>query len=424
MNTLTKILPKCLCCGSTLLMDCVDLGRQVPCNWLREPGSEPLQAFPLETRICSFCSHMQLRETVEPATLFSNYTYRTGVSFTLCQHYKDLAESAINFHRLSNYSNTHWRRNELVVMDIGCNDCTLLSYFGQNGLKTVGVDPCEVSDHKPVDMFVESPWNEDVMGRLMNDKIRPDIITATNVLAHNSYPQNFLSMCNMALHNDGIIVIEFPYAKDMMKNCEFDTIYHEHVSYFSVKSFTSMLVGTGLYVAEVEQHLIHGGSLRFILRKTERFVESQQHCMNLRSLLEIEEAAGLHDMGTYAKFGELVKQRATELQFEMNLLISNGYTPIGFGASGKGAVMLNYTGIKLEYIIDETPCKQGKLSAGRDIPIFPLERLHDEPRPLAVVIMAWNCFEECRLKLSHNVRNAKTELVSYVPLVNTSPLFN
>jgi SAM-dependent methyltransferase len=409
----------CLCCGGVSLAPYLDLGNQPPCNWLHDGSAEQQPPFfPLETVVCTYCFHSQLTVAVDPAILFSNYTYRTGVSRTLVEHYKTLAEYvAQKFQEIHGRQPSGMSYGDKVV-DIGCNDGTLLKHLGNVGFTRVGVDPCGVPEIKEnSDLFFESAWNEGLVRHSKDyNYVRPLVITATNVLAHNDNPKQFINLIYQDLPHDGFAVIEFPYAKDLLKHCEFDTIYHEHISYFNVNSFRHLLQGTGLYIAEIQEMLVHGGSLRIMLRRCEKWAEEGLHSESVWDLVEAEKNGGLLNHETYNAFQDRVNKLTNWLNVNIESSREEGRAVIGFGASGKSTVILNYGGIHLDCIVDETPSKVGKLSPGMNIPIVPLEYLRQYVGYLDIVVMAWNCWSECCQKIKQSVNAVTTvRVIRYIP---------
>ena len=415
-----KTLRSCLCCGGESLHPYLNLGQQPPCNWLHDGSAmQAPQVFPLETVVCTQCFHSQLTIAVDPKILFSNYTYRTGVSRTLVDHYSKLARSASDVYLSINPSRPYiaYQGESLNAIDIGCNDGTLLHALGLMGWYRIGVDPCEVSEVKNnTDQFFESPWNAELRYNKDFTSVKADLITATNVLAHNDNPKEFLRNVAYKLESDGIFVVEFPYARDMIKHCEFDTIYHEHISYFNANSFRHLCKNTGLYVYQVNELGVHGGSLNFVLRPCQAGHEDGLHCEKLWDLIENECQIGLLNLATYNEFQKKVDSLSNWLRTTVNQSVEEGRSVIGFGASGKSTVVLNYTKVKPERIIDQTPSKIGKLSPGLDIPIFPLESLRSMTGYYDVVILAWNCYDECCVKIQMNMHpDAKVRVIRYAP---------
>lgn len=411
-----KELTACLCCNSRNLFNYLNLGDQAPCNALRSTPNEVNKKYPLAVNVCTNCYHSQLSIALDPKILYSNYSYRTGVSETLKKHYKELAIDAHDSWRVLNGSD-----KKLQILDIGCNDCTLLSNFRDLRCNTTGFDCYRPDNHNSVDQFIIGGWNQrsaEVM------KSQFDIICGTNVLAHNDYPKDFLRYCETALINNGIAVFEFPYAKDLITYCEFDTYYHEHISYFSINSFINLLDDTGLFISKLVQNGVHGGSIRFYLEKCIKGKERSSHCQEVKGSQRLEGLTPLTNMETYKSFQWKVNNIAMKLRYEAEKVKLQGLGFVAFGASGKGSVLLKYCNLHPDYIVDETPSKIGKYSPEIDIPIVDLQRLKEDDRILCHLILSWNCMEESLNKIWQKRKNEYDLFLSYVPEVSIGNISN
>lgn len=405
-------LSSCLCCGNTELIPYLNLGYQPPPNAFHLPGEEPPPAFPLEICVCNYCWHSQVMYAVDPSILFSNYTYRTGVSSTLDAHYAKLSEDVINSLESSTTCGI-----KLSVLDIGCNDGTLLKHFKLRGLRTIGVDPC-IIESEYIDIKVKGYWEK---GLSLVDKNIP-IITATNVLAHNTNPKDFIKACYVYLADYGVAVFEFPYAKSLLLNCEFDTMYHEHYSYFLVMSIIKLFNNTGLYIKNVQLPSVHGGSIRLYCMKCEVGKEYENHCTELLQLESEEKQEGLNTYGCYVSFGMKVHEKKQRLLDTMKML--SRYEICIFGASAKSTVMLNYLGEKnIKIAFDETPSKIGKIIPGTNTKILPLDVISTRNFPYAFFIMSWNCLEESINKINKYLDKEKPNVYfTHIPNILVSQL--
>lgn len=436
----SRYLDLCVCCGSDRLTPYLNLGHQPPPNAFHNNGIHCTK-FPLETNVCQRCYHSQLKYAVDPSLLFENYVYRTGVSETLVKYYKELASksliSLIEFRRPEGFKKSDVT-SILNVLDIGCNDGTLLQAFKQLGCITTGVDPFKVPGiDDEIDFFEEGFWGELIRRRLKHQVQEGfDIVTATNVLAHNISPKLFLIYAEQVLKDDGLIIIEVPYGKNLLEQCQFDTIYHEHYSYFNANSIVYLLGNTGLCLHAIQQVGVHGGSLRIELKKCEVGKEIELSLPVAGNLINQEvESELIGSMVAYQSF----QSRVDEIKHQflnLHAIVEAGYRKlIGFGASAKSTVFLNYVfnkfpleRLQLECIIDETPEKVGKLSPGLNIPIYDLDYLDGLSTGLEIVIMSWNCMEETLRKLrqirslNHMPRNCDF-ILTYVPRVERKPLF-
>jgi SAM-dependent methyltransferase len=391
----------CRCCGSNDLSMYLDLGSQPLANSYHK--GEELPAIPLEVMYCKQCYHNQLSVVVKPEIMFKNYLYVSGTTVTFREHCKNLAHDAVNYYnaRLSFLTMDCWVAPD--VLDIACNDGTLLTYFKQIGCNVKGVDPAEnlraVTKEKGLDVVVDY-WRSDIdLGQQF------DIITGTNVFAHVHDVKGFLSACVRHLKDRGHIILEFPYCQQMLEKCEFDTVYHEHLSYFLVTPFFRLIESfKELRVHDIKLTPIHGGSIRFILQKRQGM-----HCGTVHGMIEYEDHL-LHP-GTFQAFSKSVEKQKHDL---LEWLGNCKGTVVGYGASAKGNTMLNYFGIDLKYIVDDNPLKWGLMTPGRNIPIRSPKELAKE-NDLYVLLLAWNFAEEIKKRVGA-IREAKeTRFVHYVP---------
>jgi SAM-dependent methyltransferase len=399
-----KDVTECRCCGSSELYTYLDLGDQPLANSYHK--GEELDRFPLKVNLCKVCFHSQLGIVVEPSLMFKNYLYVSGTTHTFRDHCKALAEDAV-----TRLQTLHPR-----VLDIACNDGTLLGYFRELGCEVQGIDPAENLREitKEKDIPVEVGYWGSGMAAKVNGPF--DIITGTNVFAHVDNVGTFLDECVEVLSDEGMIILEFPYCDELIAKCEFDTIYHEHLSYFLVHSMSALAFRKELTIFDVVQTPIHGGSIRFFLAK------GNENCDKVQSLIGNEYVKGLLDTDTYHCFGEKVERSKADTLQLLQRLRSEGYKIVAFGASAKGNTMLNYFELDLDYIVDDNEMKWGYLTPGRDIPICSPEEMRKESGNLAVVILSWNFAKEIIEKLQNIRPNSDDVCVFYVPKVEVSPL--
>lgn len=391
-----KELTECLCCSNSGLSKVLDLGRQpLANNYLTTPIDHE-STYPLAINFCSTCCHVQLTHAVDPDLLFKNYLYVSGTTQTL----KDYFAEFVNI--VNQYS--HGRR----VLDIACNDGSQLDAFKKQGYETYGIDPAEnlyplsSKNHNVVCSYFDSQSISQ-----FNDK-KFDIIVAQNVFAHNSYPKQFLELGSQILNDSGKIFIQTSQA-DMIINNQFDTIYHEHISFFSVRSMLALARRAGLYLQDVIRTPVHGTSFVFVLSKHGPELSPQQ--------LEQEQVLTDSVMNQYA---ENCHRIARETKSTIDHLIEQGYTIIGYGAAAKGNTFINYAGIdNLSYIIDDNPLKVGLFVPGVRIPICSLDKLVAESGRVCVVPLAWNFFDEIKTRVSNACAGSMKELVylKYFPKV-------
>ena len=406
-----KEVTSCRCCGCETLFEYLDLGDQPLANDYHK-GSDGycevgLIKYPLKVNVCEACWHSQLSIAVEPDAMFRNYLYVSGTTHTFRKHCAELAFDAVD--KFFKWQSLQPTVTEPRVLDIACNDGTLLECFRAEGCRVQGVDPAEnlrkLTEEKNIPVTV-GYW-----GNGVELKERFHIITATNVFAHVDDIGGFLDECLKVLaHKDGIIVIEFPYCEKMINHCEFDTIYHEHLSYFLVHSMTQAVSRKGLVIKDVLRTPVHGGSIRFFLQP------GKEHCREAGALIALEAKQRLMHKITYEKFGEKVEKTKVDMQALVKGLQEDGKKVIGYGASAKGNTMLNYFELDLDYIVDDNEMKWGYLTPGRDIPIKSTQAIAEEEE-LYIVILAWNFYDEIIEKIE-KIAGKKHRYIRYVPEVS------
>ena len=398
-----KQLNECLCCGSERLKLVLDLNEQPLANSFKKTAEEAEPYFPLRLNICEDCTHLQLSHAVNPDLLFKNYLYVSGTSKTLKEY----------FDWFASYSFEHFDETPKSVLDIACNDGTQLNSWKAHGLKTYGIDPAE-------NLHPISSKEHDVICDYFTDKYtyhykskNLDIINAQNVFAHNSYPLEFLKQCKEIMHDNTVLFIQTSQA-DMIKNNEFDTIYHEHLSFFNANSMNELAKRAGLYLTGVNKTPIHGNSYVFIFKK-------QPHDGNIQQVLAEERQQGLQDMNTYLAYAD----RATTIVEDLNSMIAHyrglGYVIAGYGAAAKGMTLLNFGKTTLDFIIDDNPLKQGLYSPGMSIPVVSIDILEEyRERKIAFVPLAWNFFTEIRNKIKSNRDVEGDVFIRYFPTISAN----
>lgn len=395
----------CRCCGQQGLFRYLDLGRQPLANSYHKGESQP--TYPLQVSLCLKCFHSQLSVVVNPRVMFDHYLYVSGTTTTFQKHCENLVQEV-----------TTRIRPPYSVLDIACNDGTLLDCFRKLGYFVCGVDPAKnlrfITRKKKISVIVDY-WSIDVAKKI-NRKFT--IITAQNVFAHVDDAKCFLEACRYVLDPDGLVLIEFPYCDNMIRHNEFDTIYHEHLSYFLVHSFMALCDRTGFVIDDIIQTPIHGGSIRFFLK-----AHTGLHSVKAYSLIKTEEKMGLRTKQTYITFAQHVERNKLELRKRLTSLIKSGRRIIGYGASAKGNTMLNYFHVDLDYIVDDNPMKWGYQTPGRNIPIMHPGRLQEESHNLAIIVLSWNFLDEILEKIKMlRGRGHEDVYMLYVPTVEVKPL--
>ncbi len=374
----------CRGCGGLNLVSFLSLG-EVPlansfltANQLRQP--EP--RFPLEVFFCRDCSLVQLLHVVNPEVLFSHYLYRTGTNETIVRHNTALAEGAVRKAGLSGSS---------LVVEIASNDGSLLQCFRKHGVRTLGVEPAKniaatarAAGIETIDEF----FDQSLAARIVEKYGPANAVVANNVLAHVDATVDFLSACKSVLAKDGWVIIEVPYLEEMLARLEYDTVYHEHLCYFSVNALMRMFARAGLALAHIDQVEIHGGSLRLWARQA----DSAGHAPDVRAMAEEEAARGLTRLTTYAEFARRVERNRAGLLELLRGLRAEGKSVAGYGAPAKGNTLLCYCAIGTDlvpYTVDRSPLKVGLFTPGMHIPVVPVDRIFSD-QPDYVLILAWN----------------------------------
>jgi 2-polyprenyl-3-methyl-5-hydroxy-6-metoxy-1,4-benzoquinol methylase len=397
-----KQLNECLCCGSERLKLVLDLNEQPLANSFKKTAEETEPYFPLRLNICEDCTHLQLSHAVNPDLLFKNYLYVSGTSQTLRDYFDWFAKRTLEYFEIP----------PTTVLDIACNDGSQLNSFKALGLKTYGVDPAE-------NLHPLSSANHDVVCDYFTDKYayhygskNLDIITAQNVFAHNSYPLEFLKQCKEIMHDKSRLFIQTSQA-DMIKNNEFDTIYHEHLSFFNSSSMMALAERAGLHIIDIQKTPIHGNSYMFVFSKKAGARPSVQ------LQVDQESEQGLQDMNTYLIYAEKCHQVVKDLNEVIKDYRSQGYVIAGYGAAAKGNTLLNFGNTYLDFIIDDNPLKQGLYAPGSNIPVVPIDFLDQvEDMKVAFVPLAWNFFKEISKKIKDKRNREGDVFIKYFPKIN------
>lgn len=377
----------CRSCGSADLRPILSLGETPLADRLLSEGDlgrqEPLA--PLEVVLCGDCALVQITETVPPEILFGgDYPYFSSVSTTLLEHSRKNAEELIERRGLGPDS---------LVVEIASNDGYLLQNFTARGIPVLGVDPAKDPAAEAIRRGIPTLvdfFSHDLAKRLRAEKGAADLILANNVLAHVADLNGLVAGIAALLADDGMAVLEMPYLVDLVTHGEFDTIYHQHLCYFSVTALTALFARHGLTVLDVRRLPIHGGSLRVYVGRRE------EPAAAVGALLAAEREAGFDREAGFQSFAEKVAGVARQLRATLEARKAAGQRLVGYGAAAKATTMLSYCGIGsefLDYIVDRNPYKHGRYMPGVRLPIHPTERLLED-RPDAVLLLTWNFADE------------------------------
>lgn len=379
----------CRVCGSSDLVKYLDLGMLPLANNLADSAREAIamERFPMQVMYCQECSLSQLSVVIDPSALFSHYTYRSSINKGYVSHCREMARSLKESLQLG--------PTDLVV-DVAGNDGSLLAEFRDElGVDVVNVDPAEniadIAEKRGITTLTRF-WSKGVAQEILDKYGRPKLITATNVFAHVDDVRGFLAAARHCLHEQGTLLLEFPYAMDFIRNREFDTIYFEHLSYVLIKPVVRLAAMVGLQVFGVQKHDIHGGTVRVFLG----FEKGQHVLPSVKEFLDEEEQGGFHDVGIYQEWSTEIDALIEDLLGQLNDLKKSGAKIAAFAASAKGNTLLNacrLDGAAVDYIVDDTPEKIGRFSPGTGIPIVDRSVLANDP-PDYLVILAWNFARE------------------------------
>jgi len=379
----------CRVCGHDQFHPYLDLGQIPLVNRYVVPGDDrPEPRFPLRIQKCLRCHLSMLDLVVDPEILYDNYAYQSSISKTFQQHCGRLADEAVKL-----YPN-----RSLRVWEIASNDGCMGLEFQRRGAKVLGIEPATNLAALARSRGVESVakfWSEKVARRLHQDHPAPDLIVATNVFAHVDNLHDFLSGVRAVLPAHGRLIVEVPYLVSFIQKTEFDTAYHEHLSYFLLHPIREVARRTGLDLIDVELLEIHGGSVRVHIGHGNPSPKVEQ-------LLQEEERLGFYSDRIYDDFSKHVQQIREELVSFLTGLRQRGRSISAFGASAKGNVLLNYCHLAtetFEYVVDDTLAKQGKLYPGLRLPIVSRDALIRSPTDY-LVILAWNFYDEIKTSLS------------------------
>jgi SAM-dependent methyltransferase len=366
----------------------LDLGLQPLANNLLRPEdlrkAEP--RFPLRLFLCPRCWMLQIGETVPPVELFSEYLYFSSFSDAMLRHAREAATRYIGEFALNAKS---------LVVEIASNDGYLLKNFVEAGVPCLGIEPAsniaKVASERGIPTIVEF-FGEQTARAVAQEHGKADLILGNNVFAHVPSTNDFVAGLKALLKPEGRIILEFPYAVEFVKNIEFDTIYHEHVFYFTASALMPLFARHGLDIFRVEHLPIHGGSLRLYAGHIGAHAVED----SLKSCLSEEGRLGVKTLAFYEDFARRVHVLREELRKRLQKLKAEGRSIAAYGASAKGSTLLNFFGIGeevIDFVVDRSTYKQGRLTPGTHLPILPPEALL-ERRPDYTLLLTWNFADE------------------------------
>jgi SAM-dependent methyltransferase len=375
----------CRLCGSINLREVLELTPTPPANAFvfAESAGKRQQTFPLDLFLCLDCAHAQLLDVVDPAVLFEDYVYVSGTSPVFIRHFREYAETVIA--RLQPPDNS-------LVVDIGSNDGTLLRFFLEAGYSVLGIDPARrIAEEASANGIETWPafFSADLASRIIADRGPAAVVTANNVFAHADDLAGIVEGIRALLAPGGAFIFEVSYLVDVFEKTLFDTIYHEHLAYHSVKSLVPFFRAHGMELVAVERVDTHGGSLRGIAKLAR---DNPSVASSVQDLIALEEETGIDRPEGFASFGRRINSVKVELTTLLYRLKAKGFSIAGFGAPAKATTLMYHFGIGsdlIDFIADDSPLKQGLLSPGLHIPVLPSSAIY-ERKPDYILVLAWN----------------------------------
>ena len=387
---------RCRFCDDPLSLTVVDLGMSPLCeSFLRADQLRRMEPFyPLHVFACERCYLVQLEAFVAPDEIFTDYAYFSAYSNAWVEHARQYVEMIRERLQLGS--------GDLVV-ELASNDGYLLQHFVRAGIRCLGVDPAanvaQAAEERGVPTLVAF-FGRDTARQLVGEEMRASLIVGNNVLAQVPDLNDFVGGVPILLEQEGTATFEFPHLLRLLDGLQYDTIYHEHFSYFSLATVSEIMRAHGLEVYDVDELWTHGGSLRIYVQHA-----SGPHAVTeaVAELIAREEAARVRASARYAGFAEEVKESKRALLELLIRLRREGKQVVGYGAPGKGNTLLNYCGIRtdlLDYTVDRNPYKHGLFTPGTHIPIFPTEKIR-ETQPDYVLVLPWNIVDEIATQLAY-----------------------
>ena len=404
----SRPLRRCLVCGSQDLESFLDLGRTALANRFLRAASvhDPEPTYPLRVAFCHVCAHVQLTEAVQPDGMFRDYLYTSSGSDTLVAHLEGLSRLLVSRYALG--------PNDLVI-DIGCNDGTLLNGFRRLGVRPLGIDPAEnlatFTQSSGIARYADY-FTSKTAARIVEEWGNASVIVATNTFPHIQDVHDFVEGIRIALTPGGVFVIEAHYLADLLDQTAFDTIYHEHVSYWALGPMARLFGQHGMEIVDAQRLTVHHGQLRtFVQRRGEGTALS-----SVARILEEEQARGMDRIETYRDFASRALRIRDDVRSTVHRLRAAGERVAAYGASAKGNTLLSFAELgpeAIEYVVDRSPLKQGLLTPGTHIPVVAPERLR-ENSPGYLLLLAWNFVDEI-LQQQEEFRRRQGRFIIPVP---------
>lgn len=407
---------KCRFCSKPLIHTFTDLGMSPLSNsYIPETKVNSMEPFyPLHAYVCDQCWLVQLLMYETSEHIFSDYAYFSSYSESWLAHAKSYADQMRQRFKLNSASQ---------VIEIASNDGYLLQYFKESGVPVLGIEPAanvaEVAIQAGIPSIVKF-FGRKTAQELLENGIQADLLLGNNVLAHVPDLNDFVAGMKIALKPDGVITMEFPHLQKLVEHCQYDTIYHEHFSYFSFITVEQVFAKHGICLFDVEELPTHGGSLRIYGRHQED--KSKPVTARVQELRDRELKSGYASLDLYKSFAERVMATKRDVLSFLIEAKRQGKSVAGYGAPAKGNTLLNYCGIRsdmISYTVDRSPHKQGQYLPGTHIPVFAPDKI-TETKPDYVVILPWNLKDEIINQMAH-IRQWGGKFVVFIPQVKVIP---
>lgn len=385
----------CRMCKGKRLKKVIQLSSTPPANaFLTKSALKKKETFfPLQVNFCSDCGQLQLTHVLSPELLFRNYVYASSTSPVFIAHFEEYANDLINRFKLDKKS---------LVIDIGSNDGILLKPLKKMGVRVLGVDPAVAIAKKATKEGIKTLphfLNTTLAKKIVKEYGLASVVSANNAFAHIHDLDEIVKSVKILTKDDGVFVIEFPYLIDFIEKNYFDLIYHEHLSYLSIRCLNTLFNRHNMELFDAKKVSSHGGSMRVYVKKIGAKIKVQPI---IKRLINNEIKAGLDDIKTYLKFAKTIEENKKKLIKLLKRLKSGGKSIVGYGAPAKGNTLLNYFKIGpkiLDYIVDDSKYKQGLYTPGTHIVVVPFDKIA-QTKPDYVLILAWNFAQPLMNKLS------------------------
>ena len=407
---------RCKFCDTVLNHIFVDLGKSpMVSSYLKPQDLQKMEPFyPLCVYVCNECFLVQLPEAQTPEEIFGDYPYFSSYSESWLKHAKTFTDYVIDRFRFDPGSQ---------IVEIASNDGYLLQYFNQNGMNILGVEPArnvaKVAQEAGIPTIPKF-FGVNTAQEIVTEGKRADLIVGNNVLAHVPNINDFVKGMKILLKPNGIISLEFPYLMNLILENQFDTIFHEHFSYLSFITVSHIATAHGLAIFDVEELPTHGGSLRIFLKHSDN--QNNPATERVKALEDREVRAGFNTMEVYSSFSRRVQETKHKLLKYLIQVKSDGHSIAGYGAPGKGCVLLNYCGIRsdfIDYTVDRNPHKQGYCMPGVHIPIYHPDKIK-QTKPNFLLILPWNLKFEIMEQMAF-IREWGGQFITPIPEVKVYP---